>query len=57
MSGKGYLRRRERGVRRWRTKAVDRNEWQTILEEERGVRRWRTKVVVRNEWQRILEEA
>jgi hypothetical protein len=39
MSGKGYL-RRERGVRRWTTKAVDRVEWQRILEErERGVRR------------------
>jgi hypothetical protein len=24
---------REIGVRRWRTKAVDRNEWQRILEE------------------------
>jgi len=24
---------RETGVRRWRTKAVDRNEWQRILEE------------------------
>jgi hypothetical protein len=27
--------RRERGVRRWTTKVVDRNEWQRILEEER----------------------
>jgi hypothetical protein len=24
---------RETGVRRWRTKAVDRNEWQRLLEE------------------------
>jgi hypothetical protein len=24
---------RERGVRRWRTKSVDRNEWQRVLEE------------------------
>jgi hypothetical protein len=24
---------REKGVKRWRTKAVDRNEWQKILEE------------------------
>jgi serine/threonine-protein kinase RIO1 len=43
------------GVKRWRTKAMDRGEWRNQDDMTKiGVKRWRTKAMDRREWRKYV---